>query len=162
MKPDLFLNRGDHNHQESLHNFNSQWFLVTMIFFYAPKELKTYWVPIYLLWNLVSLVKLWWKVCFWQPGQPYVDNSPVLTGLLGMSLLTWMLPWCLSQTADWGWHPVQVLVITERGKCLRQRCRLREMRTFYTRNVSFPPHGMTLNFLQGIYQRGQSCIEEKR
>ena len=33
---------------------------------------------------------------------------------------------------------------------------------FYTRNVSFPPHGMTLNFLQGIFQRGQSCIEEKR
>ena len=33
---------------------------------------------------------------------------------------------------------------------------------FYTRSVSFPPHGMTLNFLQGIFQRGQSCIEEKR
>lgn len=32
----------------------------------------------------------------------------------------------------------------------------------YKRSISFPPHGMTLNFLQGIFQRGQSCIEEKR
>ena len=108
-------------------------------FFYAPKELKIYWVTIYLLWNLMSLVKLWWKVCFWQPGQPYVDNSLVFTGLLGMSLLTWTLPWCPSQTPDWEWHPVQVLVITERGTCLRQRCRRREMRTFI-REVFHSPH----------------------
>ena len=87
----------------------------------------------------MSLVKLWWKVCFWQPGQPYVDNSAVFTGLLGMSLLTWTRPWCPSLTPDWEWHPVQVLVITERGTCLRQRCRRREMRTFI-REVFHSPH----------------------
>lgn len=58
---------------------------------------------------------------------------------LGMSLLTWTLPWCPSQTPDWEWHPVQVLIITERGTCLRQRCRRREMRTCI-REVFHSPH----------------------
>lgn len=115
--------------------------------FYAPKELKTYWVPIYLLWNLVSLVKLWWKVCFWQSGQPcgQLSSSHWAFGYVLAHGDASVMP---VSDSDWGWHPVQVLVITERGGNAWDRDADWEKWELLSRNVSFPPHGMTLNFLK--------------
>lgn len=52
--------------------------------------------------------------------------------------------------------------IHRKGEMLEIEMQTKRNENFYIRSVSSPQRGMTLNFLQGIFQRGQSCIEEKR
>ena len=58
--------------------------------------------------------------------------------------------------------PCASVGVHRKGEMLEIEMQTERNENFYIRSVSSPPRGMTLNFLQGIFQRGQSCIEEKR
>lgn len=104
-----------------------------------------------------ELIKLWRKACFWQPGQPYVDDSTVSSGF-------WVCPWSRGHIQDALSGPpigndtlYRCWVITARGNFF---CEIEgpaeRNESFYTGSVSFP--SMTLNSpnilsIRGIFQR---------